>query len=62
MLTNIEYLEKVKREDIRNEVYKNKSEHQIEYRKMRALEIIAEELCEITERNKKIDKVMEGEE
>jgi len=42
-MENLEYLEKVKKENVDYKVFKEVGEHEIEYRKMKALEIIAEE-------------------
>jgi len=42
-MENLEYLKKVKYENIDYKVFKEVGEHEIEYRKMKALEIIAEE-------------------
>jgi len=42
-MTNLEYLEKVKYENVDYKIFKEVGEHEIEYRKMKALEIIAEE-------------------
>ena len=44
-MDNLEYLKKVKDSLADWDVVKKVCEHEIEYRKMKALEIIAEELC-----------------
>jgi len=46
-MTNLEYLEKIKNENIDYKTYKEISEHEIEYRKTKALEIIAEEIINL---------------
>ena len=46
-MTNSKYLKKVKDENVDYEVVKKVGEHEIEYRKMKAFEIIAEELIKV---------------
>ena len=43
-MTNLEYLEKAKDGKLEWDLIRQVCEHEIEYRKMKALEIIAEEL------------------
>ena len=51
-MDNLEWLKKVKKEkNISYQEFKDISEHQIEFRKMRALEIIAEELIKLNSEN-----------
>jgi len=47
MSKNSEYLEKIKDENVDYKVLKEFGEHEIEYRKMRALEIIAEQIINL---------------
>ena len=44
-MDNLEHLEKAKNGKLDWDVIRQVCEHEIEYRKMKALEIIAEELC-----------------
>ena len=46
-MENLEYLEKVKKENVDYKVFKEVGEHEIEYRKMKALEIIAEQIINL---------------
>jgi hypothetical protein len=49
-MENLDWLKECKKEkNISYQEFKDISEHQIEFRKMKALEIIAEELYELTD-------------
>ena len=51
-MDNLDWLKKCKKEkNISYQEFKNISEHQIEFRKMKALEIIAEELIKLNSEN-----------
>ncbi len=59
-MKNLEYLKKVKDENVDYEVVRNVLEHEIEYRKMKALEIIAEELCKFNLTTNVLSSVIEA--
>jgi len=46
-MENLEYLKKVKEENVEYKTYKEVGEHEIEYRKMKALEIMAEQIINL---------------
>jgi len=48
-MENLEYLKKVKEENVKRKIYQEISEHEIEYRKMKALEIIAEQIINLVD-------------
>ena len=59
-MINLEYLEKVKKENVNYKTFKEVGEHEIEYRKMRALEIIAEELIKHNDNSGSIVTALEN--
>ena len=60
-MTNLEYLDKMKREDVKfDEGKRNRGMFEIEFRKTKALEIIAEELILAVRELKVLIKAVRG--